>query len=259
MDTSTIMNFFNFINTPIFTFSDDELQNLADVKASEYLQAKPFPNAVFNDFLQAKVAERVLDVFPAPDDPIWLDWKKRDTTHQPKKLGIGHASRLEGVTPYLQNILFAFNSYPFLHFLEKLTGIEKLLPDPHFYGGGIHQTLSGGKLAIHTDFNHLHELDLYRRINVILFLNKNWKPEYGGNLELWDESKTKCEKIIEPLFNTLAVFETNKKTFHGHPEPLNTPMHITRKSLALYYYTSQPNPNENYDRKTDWVDKGNGV
>lgn len=71
-------------------------------------------------------------------------------------------------------MLYSFSSYPFLRFLEELTGINKLLPDPYFFGGGIHQILHGGKLAVHTDFNHLEELDLYCRINALLLLNKNW-------------------------------------------------------------------------------------
>ena len=251
------MSFLKFCNPPIFTFSNSELLEIAEARKLEYAQAKPFPSVVIENFLPDKVANRLLDSFPSPEDSFWLDWKKRDTVHQPKKLGIGHASRLEGAPAYLHNVLFAFNSFPFLNFLEKLTGIQKLLPDPHLYGGGIHQTLSGGKLAIHTDFNHLHELGLYRRINIIFFLNKHWKDSYGGNLELWDENKTQCEKIIEPLFNRLVVFETNKKTFHGHPHPLTTPAGITRKSIALYYYTSEPNKGDAYDRKTDWVDSVN--
>lgn len=248
------MRFFRSTNPPIFVFSNDELLRLAESLCLKYAKEKPFPNVVIDDFLPIKAANHLLDSFPSCKESYWLDWKKRDTLHQPKKLGIGHASRLEGAHPYLHNILFAFNSFPFLNFLEKLTKIDKLLPDPHLYGGGIHQTLSGGKLAIHTDFNHLVQLGLYRRVNVILFLNKRWKDSYGGNLEMWNENKTQCEKKIEPLFNRLVIFETNKKTFHGHPEPLNTPSNITRKSIALYYYTSTPLKDELYDKKTNWID-----
>jgi Rps23 Pro-64 3,4-dihydroxylase Tpa1-like proline 4-hydroxylase len=129
--------------------------------------------------------------------------------------------------------LNAFNSYPFINFLEELTGIPKLLPDPHFNGGGLHQILNGGKLAIHTDFNQLASLDLYRRLNVLLYLNENWKDEYNGNLELWDQTCSSCVKSVAPTFNKLVVFETNKRSFHGHPKPLNTPGSVTRKSIAL--------------------------
>lgn len=239
-------------NPPIFTFRHADLVARAERHAGEYRSAQPFPHAVIDDFLPADVADRLLKSFPPPDAEHWLDWTKRDTVHQPKKLGIGHASKLEGAPPYLHNVLFAFNSFPFLDFLERLTGIGKLLPDPHFHGGGLHQILSGGKLAVHCDSTVLTPLHLYRRINALLYLNRNWRPEYGGDLELWDATCSRCEKSIAPLFNRLVVFNTTKHSFHGHPRPLNTPPSVTRKSLALYYFTSEPSPGDRYDDQIDW-------
>lgn len=235
-----------------FAFKIRDLECLAEKHRANYIAADPFPHVVIDQFLPPEYADKTLEVFPGPESGIWLDWKRRDLDHHPGKQGIGHASRLDDVSPHLQNMLFAFNSYPFLNFLEKLTGIVKLLPDPYLHGGGVHQILSGGRLAIHTDFNDLQALDLYRRINVLFYLNKDWKPEYRGDLELWDEELKRCAQSIPPIFNRLVVFDTNKKSFHGHPAPLNTPEHITRKSLALYYYTAKPAPDRIYDGLTDW-------
>lgn len=239
-----------------FVFRVGPLQSLAEELRSEYRSALPFPHVVIDDFLDAETAKMLLQAFPGPDAPVWLDWRERDRRHQPKKQGVGHAKRLDGVSPWLQNILGAFNSYPFLNFLETLTGIEKLLPDPHFHGGGIHQILSGGKLEVHADFNELSQLDLFRRVNVFLYLNKNWLPEYEGDLEFWDAEVTECKRRIAPLFNRMVIFNTDKHSFHGHPSPLNTPQHITRKSIALYYYTAKPSPHHRYDQQTDWRDAG---
>jgi hypothetical protein len=235
-----------------FVFSADALEKLGAGLRDSYVAATPFPHAVVDDFLPRKVAERLLRVFPRPDDELWLDWRMRDVVNQPRKQGIGHVSRLEQASPWLHNMLQAFNSWPFLAFLETLTGIEQLLPDPHLHGGGCHQILPGGKLSVHTDSNYLVRLDLYRRINVLLYLNKDWKPEYHGDLELWDASVATCVKSIAPLFNRLVVFNTTKKSFHGHPQPLATPEGVTRKSLALYYYTAKPAPDEHYDQIIDW-------
>lgn len=237
---------------PPFVFQIKELEELANTCRNEYVTGQPFPHLVLDDFLPLDYANQVLEVFPDQHSPVWLDWTKRDTVHQPRKQGIGHASRLVEVSPYLQNMLFAFNSYPFLHFLEILTGIDKLLPDPHFHGGGLHQILSGGKLAIHADSNVLGPLDLFRRVNVLLYLNKDWKAEYCGNLEFWDPGLQRCVKSIPPIFNRLVVFDTNKKTFHGHPAPLNTPPDVTRKSIATYYYTAKPARDGAYDDQIDW-------
>lgn len=235
-----------------FCFDTQQLDTLGTQAHGQYVSAAPFPHAVFDDFLPAEQANHLLNDFPRPDSPIWLDWRERDTVNQPKKQGIGHAPRLEGVSPHILSMLAAFNTYPFLNFLGKLTGIPKLLPDPYFYGGGLHQILSGGKLSVHTDFNQLDEINLYRRLNVLLFLNKDWKEEYNGALEFWSQDMTRREVEYMPVFNRLVVFNTSKGSFHGHPKPLNTPEHITRKSIALYYYTALPNPGEIYDRNTDW-------
>ena len=245
---------FGLFNPPIFVFDAAALERMARQHADAYRTAAPFPHAVIDDFLPVPVATRLLRAFPGTRAAHWLDWKQRDTLHQPGKQGIAHASRLDGAPPYLHNMLFAFNSFPFLRFLEILSGIDKLLPDPHLHGGGIHQILRGGKLAMHTDSNDLRQLDLYRRINVLLYLNKDWRAEYNGNLELWNADTRECEKDIPPLFNRLVVFTTTKRSLHGHPKVLNTPPGVTRKSLALYYYTSLPAPDEQYDSIIDWQD-----
>lgn len=235
-----------------FLFRIDELESIGVSSHNSYINAEPFRHAIFENFLPKKEANKALKFFPKPSSEIWLDWTKRDTVHQPKKQGVGHASRLKGVDPDLLNLLNAFNSYPFLNFLEQLTGINKLLPDPYFHGGALHQILNGGKLAVHTDFNDLKKLDIYRRINVLFYLNKNWKNSYNGDLELWSTGCKERVTSIPPSFNKLVVFDTDKNSFHGHPIPLNTPDDITRKSIALYYYTAQPAKESKYDSNTDW-------
>lgn len=248
----------NPFSNPPFVFDANKMAALGERLHADYVRAEPFPHAVIDDFLPPRQAETVLKHFPRSNSPVWLDWRNRDVIHQPKKQGVGHARRLELATPTLLNMLQAFNSYPFLHFLEKLTGIGKLLPDPYFHGGGLHQILRGGKLAVHTDFNHLRDLDLYRRLNVLLFLNKDWRPAYQGDLELWEADLSRCASSIAPDFNRLVVFNTNKKSFHGHPRPMETPEGITRKSIALYYYTAVPAAGEAYDGRTDWQEVHSG-
>ena len=243
--------FFN--KDPIHVFKSSELQNLANKYKPGYLLAKPWPHAVIDNFLPAKLANRLSEVFPKYDDEMWLDWRTRSIEHQPKKLGIGHAERFEGAHPVLHNIIYSMCSFPFLKCLETITGIRNLLPDPYLIGGGVHQILSGGHLDVHADFNYVPELGLYRRINVLLYLNKNWKSEYNGDLELWSDDPVCHVKSIEPIMNRLVIFSTTKNALHGHPKALNTPEHITRKSIALYYYTANADADELYDGNTDWV------
>ena len=128
------------------------------------------------------------------------------------------------------------------------------MPDPHFRGGGIHSIRKGGYLKIHADYNWHKDLQLYRRINLLLYLNVEWKPSWRGDLELWRRDLKHCSKIIQPLFNTMVVFTTDDKSFHGHPHPLQSPESVTRNSLALYYYSAKkPRKNFSFSRiSTDY-------
>ncbi len=205
------------INDEIFVFNTADLLKLADRHCSAYSANSPYPHVVIDDFLPDPIAERLVEIFPKPADAVWLDWRERDVVHQPLKQGVGHAERLEGAHPFIHNMIFAFNSSPMIHFLEKLTGIDGLIPDPHLSGGGLHQILPGGRLAIHADFNYLEKLKLYRRVNLLLFLNRDWPEAYGGHLEMWDRSMRGCVKSIPPTFNRCVILNTDRTSYHGHP------------------------------------------
>jgi hypothetical protein len=242
------------ITDEFFSFKTSRLLRLAKQHRSAYSTNSPYPHILIDDFLPVSVAERLLSVFPEPNDSVWLDWRKRDAVHQPRKQGIGTAERLDRVHPFVHNIIFAFNSHPMIRFLETLTGIDCLIPDPHLTGGGLHQILPQGKLAIHADFNYLEDLKLYRRINLLLFLNQDWDETYGGHLELWDASMDHCVRRILPVFNRCVIFNTSRTSFHGHPQPLNCPPNVTRKSLAFYYYTRDAAAGEGPIHSTLWQD-----
>ncbi|EDK72835.1 conserved hypothetical protein [candidate division TM7 genomosp. GTL1] len=130
------------------------------------------------------------------------------------------------------------NSQPFLEFLSILTGIDALMPDPYFEGGGAHQILPGGLLKIHADFNKSRLTGLDRRLNVLVYMNKDWNEDWGGHFELWDRDMMSAVKKIAPHFNRMAIFTTTSYSYHGHPDALKCPPDRSRKSLALYYYTN---------------------
>ena len=132
------------------------------------------------------------------------------------------------------------NSPVFLSELEILTGEDGLIPDPYLYGGGIHSTLNNGFLKLHTDFNWHQRLKLYRRLNVLIYLNKEWNKSWGGELELAvsRNGKLSSELYITPDFNKTVIFTTTDKSFHGHPDPMKLPAGVSRNSIALYYYLS---------------------
>ena len=132
-----------------------------------------------------------------------------------------------------------------MYFLQSLTSIkETLVSDPYLNGGGLHEIKRGGVLKIHTDFNRHPFLDLDRRINVLIYLNKSWQQTYGGHLELWDKNMKVCGKKILPDFNTMTIFSTTDYSNHGHPDPLNCPADLSRKSIATYYFSKGRPKNE---------------
>ena len=220
----------------------------------QYVSAQPFPHIVLDGLFPDEILEEVLADFPRPDEIAW----RRFENATEKKLGYWHESQLR---PAIQLFLYEMNSAPMLQFLEALTGIQGLVSDPYYGGAGPHQIECGGFLKVHVDFNLHPLLKLDRRLNMLVYLNKDWEEEYGGHLELWSRDVARCERRILPVFGRTVIFSTTDFSFHGHPEPLACPEGRTRKSVSFYYYSNgRPDeertaPHDTVFRKThehDW-------
>ena len=207
------------------------MQEIGETAHSTYLSAKPFPHVVLDDFFDPALVDQVLGEFPAPGA---IRWQKFDNGQEIKLASSKDAS----FGPLTRLFMYHLNSITFLEFLSKVTGISNLIPDPGFEGGGLHQIVRGGKLGVHADFNKHRDFALDRRLNVILYLNKDWREDYGGHLQLWNREVTRCEAKVLPICNRMLIFGTTDFTFHGHPDPLTCPEGMTRKSLALYYFSN---------------------
>lgn len=214
-----------------FALDETAARAAGDRLAHRYRSAAPFPHAVIDDFLPESALERVVREFPkrsAVQESYHRQQEFRKSRFDPNDLAPG----------FSQSLFHALNARPFLVFLEQLTGIHALLPDPYFVGGGFHEIGRGGKLGVHADFNLHPRLNLRRRLNVLIYLNRDWPSEYGGELQLWDRAMTRCEEAVAPLFNRCVIFNTDDDSFHGHPDPLRCPEERSRCSIALYYYTA---------------------
>lgn len=222
----------------------------------KYYAVEPFPHIVIDDFLPESVLNRCLDDFPIKEDP---DSKSFDRTQERLKSSYNP----DYMSPQLRSLFYSLGSRPFLKFLENLTGIEGLIADPYFTGGGFHRIGQGGHLSMHADFNYHKKLNLERRINILIYLNKDWSEDFGGQLELWDDGMKHCVVSTVPQFNRCVVFNTTTESMHGNPNPINHPENVPRRSIALYYYTAtwdgtrrqhttQFHSRPNSDDKTDW-------
>lgn len=203
-----------------------------DTLRDQYGAAEPFPHIVLDQLFDDRDLDAVLREFPSPQQMRWT----RFDNAQERKLGFFHESST--ISDTVRRFLDAMNGFEMLLFLERLTGIDGLIPDPYFGGGGLHQIEPGGFLKVHADFNVHPKLHLDRRLNMLIYLNKDWREEYGGHLELWDRQGRTCRKRILPTFNRTVVFSTTDTSYHGHPHPLSSPPGVTRKSVSLYYYTA---------------------
>jgi Rps23 Pro-64 3,4-dihydroxylase Tpa1-like proline 4-hydroxylase len=214
----------------------ERLYRFAEDNKDTYANAEPFSHTAIEDFVYPHILEGVLEELESNQEGE--KWNKMDDRYQ-NKWSCSSTLRMGVKT---RNLIQYLNSQEMLTFLEKLTGIEGLVPDPYLAGGGLHELRDGGYLGVHADFNYQKQIRLDRRINLILYFNKDWEEDFGGNLELWDTSMKSCVKKYTPDFNRCVIFNTTDNSFHGNPQPVKTPDGRTRRSIAMYYYTNgRPN------------------
>ncbi|MEM6262445.1 MAG: 2OG-Fe(II) oxygenase [Bacteroidota bacterium] len=215
----------------IFNFDRWESRLTQDQQV--YQREEPYPHIVLENFLEGWAARKAMESFPNVKDEGWIHYIHVNE----RKHGL---NKMDMLPSFIQEVIQTLNSAEFVGYLEKLTGIPKLLPDPMLEGGGLHQTQRGGFLNIHADFTvHPHKRNWRRRVNVLVYLNEPWEEEYGGKLELWTRDMKSCVTKISPIFNRCVVFNTDEDSYHGQPIPLACPEDISRKSIALYYFTEE--------------------
>jgi hypothetical protein len=181
--------------------------------------ADPFPHAVFDDFIAPSTVRAINREWPQ------RDWLKEDGKFNRKW------SR-EALTPTAEKVAAGID----VAMLEDVTGIRGLFADPERFGAGLHCIPPGGFLKMHVDFDR-HPNGWRRRVNVLIYLNTEWDESWNGSLQLGLDENA---KLISPIGGRCVVFETNDRSWHGHPLPLACPENVQRRSLALYYYTAKP-------------------
>lgn len=218
----------------------------ADKLKLNYQNNSPFPHIVIDDFLPDYLLETVLKEIETHNEWYYNTEKWVEEFQVNKFYYPNHDTNEDDFRkklPLTKFTLDFLNSQPVLDFLEKITGFKNLFRDPYLIGGGIHKIGTGGKLSIHKDYNVQPGTKKCRKLNLLIYLNKNWRKEWNGNLELISDEQGVKSIEIEPLFNRAVIFNI-ENALHGHPIPLRTPENIFRYSLALYYYTEDKVENE---------------
>lgn len=242
-------------------FDPEECRAAGEALAADYAAADPFPHAVIDDFLDADLLRRIVAQFPSAEGRDYFNRAQERLKYQ------FHPKSIESAL--IRNLLAELNSDAFLRFIEGISGIKGLIPDPYYSGAGLHEIHAGGHLSVHADFNIHGRMKVERRLNLLIYLNDDWPEEYGGHLELWDRGMKARQKVIAPLLGRAVLFNTALDSYHGHPEPLTCPPDRARRSIALYYYTAFPDgaaavperttvfkPRPGSGDKTDWQVRG---
>lgn len=230
------------------------LEALASKRPEIFAAAEPFPHIVvdglFDPDLISVLHRTVIDL-PSSE------WEETNDPGVEVKLRSRWQSEYCIPEPAREVVRF-FNSGPFLRTLSALTGIPHLIADPYYTGGGFNLLRRGGHLDVHVDGNWHHTMAVHRRLNVILFLNQDWRPEWGGGLGLYDAIG--CSEVVSigPAGNRLVIFETRDRTYHGQPEPILCPATEGRTSIILYYYTAAPlsQSTEKAPHRAQWRSRG---
>jgi hypothetical protein len=217
-----------------------KLLRMGRERGDAYRHAHPFPHIVMDDFLPGDGFRMLYDALPRLDDERvqWGNLNADLADGRPAQRYKHHLSNVLYMDPVVRQFFYEIHSPPFLSFLEELTGIPNLMPDPQMKGGGVHLTLPGGVLRVHADFTKHPSYALDRRLNLLLYMNPVWEESWGGHLELWTADMGTCAASHLPIANRCVIFSTTATSFHGHPHPLGCPEGMFRKSLAAYYYTA---------------------
>lgn len=218
------------IDTKTLYLPPKEAAEVGKTYAAQYQSGKPFHYIGIDDFLPLEIAEQVYR------EALAVDQKPPEHSSAQEHLKASYNPDM--LPDYTRLVFNSLNSQSFIRFLEEMTGISGLIADPYFKGGGIHRTNNGGYLGIHADFNHHKQMNLERRLNVLIYLNPDWKAEYGGSFEIWTEDMKEQIASYAPIMNRMCCFSTSSTSMHGNPEPVNHPDGKPRISIALYYYTA---------------------
>jgi Rps23 Pro-64 3,4-dihydroxylase Tpa1-like proline 4-hydroxylase len=254
-------------------YNQSNLKIIAEELANKILVSKengnynlePFQHIVIDNFLPDNLANDCLNSFPNIESDVWEHSNNEDVEI---KLRTKWKSEFDIPDGGILQAIRIFNSSIFLKAMSETLGIEKLMPDPYFSGGGLNATVRGGLLDVHVDGNYHDASGLNRRVNAILYLNPEWESSWGGEFGIYDNTGDNCLKEVAPLFNRLVIFDTHDKSFHGLPNPLNFPEDNPRRSIILYYYTKDARPQNLISveqphsalwKKKNWTDKNGNI
>jgi len=222
----------NINNSNVLQYFGKWTENV-DILKENFINAKPFEHVVIDNFLNDEYIEKMHQEFPSD----YTNWHKYCNPLEYKYSN----NNIDLLQPIIKNVYYYLSSNEMLSIFKKFTNIDNLEYDEYMHGAGLHVYPSKGKLNVHLDYEKHPFSGKERRLNIILFMNKNWNDEWNGANELWDEELKNCIVETKVKFNRAIIFKTNDKSYHGVPKEIACPLHKYRKTLAYYYVSPLTN------------------
>lgn len=201
----------------------------AELENKMSVNENPFPFAHIEGLLPTEIAKKAEIEF--------LEFNNLENAgnkrYQNTKVVFNEFENMPGT---IKDIISFLYSKQFMHLLEKKFNLPTLEPDWSLHGGGMHQSFNGGFLKVHSDFIYKRKSKQKRVLNLLLYLNSNWKNEWNGSIEFWDKHMKNLKFSTPPIINNAVVFRTDVESNHGFPDAIKCPNEQSRKSIALYYY-----------------------
>ena len=202
------------------------------------VHTNPYKYCILTNFLKEDVYENIFNAFPEkPNEHFYKYYNPIEVKYA--------LDKFDFIDDKIKNLFYALSHEKLIQKFKDTFKIDNLEYDPYLHGGGIHMHPKNGRLNMHLDYEKHPLMNKQRRLNIIFYVNKEWKQEWNGDTQLWDSDMKQCVVKSYPKFNTAIIFETSELSWHGVPEIISCPQNDYRKSIAYYYVSPLVNKKDN--------------
>lgn len=205
-----------------------------------YHSGQKIKSCIIEDLLPIDLATLVYNSFPRKEE-MMLKKSLRENKYV--------AAQMNKHNPILEEAIYAFQDSRIIGVIADITGLKDLRPDAKLYAGGVSLMAKDNFLNPHVDNSHDKDRNLYRVLNLLYYVTPDWRVEYGGNLELWDNGPKNQQRTLHSKFNRLIVMATDRGSWHSVSQVLHDG---SRCCVSNYYFSSYSPEEQEYFHVTSF-------